>query len=238
MPNYTAINMEHVFFPFDAELKNELDQIKLAIQGEQNGMASRSMGPMAYKKNYGVSYMSLRKIAQQYSANKKLAMCLWNIGYRETMLLALLLFPANELDKQTVNSLIEGMKEMELVEFACGGLLVSLPFAEELVGECAGRKDGFFVETAYLLAGRLLERGLKNNSFNTVLLGRVEADLAENKPTVARAVSNFLKQLGIYEERTAQVMALADKLSEADSMQLRWVAEEVRTFVEYTDHKV
>ena len=96
--------MERVFFPFDAELKNELDEIKLAIQGEQNGMASYQMGQMAYKKNYGVSYVALRNIARQYQPNKKLAFCLWNIGYRETMLLSLLLMPAGELDEQEADN--------------------------------------------------------------------------------------------------------------------------------------
>ncbi|MBR6042653.1 MAG: DNA alkylation repair protein [Paludibacteraceae bacterium] len=229
--------MERVFFPFDAELKNELDEIKLAIQGEQNGMASYQMGQMAYKKNYGVSYVALRNIARQYQPNKKLAFCLWNIGYRETMLLSLLLMPAGELDEQEAYSLIEGMQEMELVEFACRGVLGALDCAAELVVGCLSKDAKFSVETAYLLGARLLENGTELPSFYKVLFDRVGVDLAANKPTVARAVSNFLKQLGLYDSQSEKVMAVVDRLASTDNMQLRWVAEEVRTFVEYTGHK-
>ena len=126
--------MERVFFPFDAELEAELDQIKLAIQGEQNGMATRQMGQMTYKKNYGVSYVVLRELAAQYKPSKKLAGCLWKIGYRETMLLALLLFPVNEIDRQEASALIKEMTEMELVEFASRGL--------EQCGVC--KRNGLF----------------------------------------------------------------------------------------------
>lgn len=229
--------MERVFFPFDAELKAELDQIKLAIQGEQNGMATRQMGQMTYKKNYGVSYVVLRELAAQYKPSKKLAGCLWKIGYRETMLLALLLFPVNEIDRQEASALVKEMTEMELVEFASRGLLASLPFAWDLVEDCLQSNAGYAKETAYLLAARLLEKASGLPPRAAELLERVKHDLAENKASVARAVSNFLKQLGLFASQTEKVMRLIDQFSEKEDMHLRWVAEEVRTFVEYTDEK-
>lgn len=229
--------MERVFFPFDAELKNELDQIKLAIQGEQNGIAARSMGQMAYKKNYGVPYTSLRKIANQYPPNKKLAKCLWNIGYRETMLIALLLFPIEEVEKAEACSLVADMQELELVEFACRDMLCKLPYANELVSVCAECEGKYAMETAYLLAARLLENDTTVPSFSDSLYSKVEMDLSKCRPTLAKAVSNYLKQLGIFDSQNAKVVAIVDKLSSSDNMQFRWVAEEVRTFVEYTEHK-
>lgn len=229
--------MEHVFFPFDAELKNELDQIKLAIQGEQNGIGSRSMGAMAYKKNYGVPYPSLRRIAANYQPDAKLANCLWNIGYRETMLLALLLFPKDAMAESDVQRLTAEMKEMELAEFACRDLFCLLPGAENYVQGLLAQGADFSLEVAYLLAARLLERSDRPLTFVTVLTDRVEADLLLGKASLAKAISNFLKQLGLFNKHTAQVMAVVDHLSKSDNMQLRWVAEEVRTEVEYSNHK-
>lgn len=229
--------MERVFFPFDAELKTELDKIKLDIQGEQNGMAARAMGPMSYKKNYGVSYVVLRRIAGEYQPSQKLANCLWNIGYRETMLIALLLFPKNKLTEDETIKLIDGMHEMELAEFASRDLLCQLPYANNLVNKVLEADSDFSIETAYLLAGRLLENDRSVPAFAEPLLTRLDADLALGKPTIAKAVSNFLKQLGIYAQYTEKVMAVVEKMSASGSLQQRWVAEEVRTFVEYTEEK-
>lgn len=228
--------MERVFFPFDEELKTELDQIKLAIQGEQNGMATQSMGQMAYKKNYGVPYISLRKIASNYSPNKKLANCLWGISYRETMLLALLLFPKEEMSFEETIALVDDMNEMELAEFACRDLLCLVPSAEKLVFACLEKESPFALEVAFLLAARLLEKNLALDSMSN-LMGCVDNALGKGKATLAKSVSNYLKQLGIFADYTTMVMDLVDKLSNSESLQLRWVAEEVRTFVEYTEHK-
>lgn len=229
--------MERVFFPFDAELKTELDQIKLAIQGEQNGIAARSMGEMAYKKNYGVPYISLRKLASQYQPSKKLANCLWNIGYRETMLLSLMLLPKEDVTLEEAVSLVSDMQELELVEFACRDVLCKLSFADALVIECLSQNAPLSLECSYILAARLLENGSSIPGFTETLYGRIDTDLLTNKSSVAKSISNFLKQLGVFSSQSEKVMAFAGKLSASDDMLLRWVAEEVKTFVEYTDHK-
>lgn len=225
--------MEKVFFPLNEELKTELDQIKLAIQGEQNGLVSQSMGQRSYKKNYGVPYISLRKLAAQYLPSKRLAGCLWNIGYRETMLLALLLFPKDTTTVDEVLALLPDLKEMELAEFGCRGLFSQMPCAARLVSAFLESGAPLGLELAYLTAGQLLDKCDEADGELTSLFGRVGQDLELGRPSVAKAVSVFLVSLCLFPAWEAKVRPLVRSFSASSNELARWVAEEVKTQLDY-----
>ncbi len=78
----------------DKETESKVAAIMENIKLRKNGVTSDAMraSGVEYALNYGVSIMHLREIAQKYPPNKSLAEALWNIGWRETFILATFLY--------------------------------------------------------------------------------------------------------------------------------------------------
>lgn len=230
--------MQKVIFPFDAELKAELDQIRLAIQANQNGVASRSMASTGYKLNYGVPYITLRQIAAEHKQNEKLADCLWNIGYRETMLIATLLYPADKLTLVKCQELCEDINEMELAEFACKNLMAKIKDANGLtikLSASANEKSNIKTSTVlpYLIASWLIENGVCEENTICALNNLVGKDLESPSSHSAKAISCYLKQLSVLPKYAKETDSFLKQCESSDNICARWLAEEVKTFIEY-----
>lgn len=229
--------MEKVIFPFNAELKEEIDQIRHAIEAEQNIVVATSMGSTAYKKNYGVPLSSLRKIATAHRPDKKLAQCLWATGYRETMILALLIMPPGGFTQQEAQQWAAEMPEYELAEIAAQHLYKQLPFATQLATQLSGKVTGQQTEMAYLTMARLLEEKMQDSMCLDMLAGRAPQDVLCGRASTVSAVATFLKQLGLYSSWRGRIDRLAADFAAKQNMQARWAAEEIKTFVEYMPQK-
>lgn len=225
--------MERIFFPFNSELKKEIDEIKFLIQGEQNVVVAHSMNKMAYKKNYGASYTSLVRIAEPYIGNAKLADCMWSIGFRETMILATLIYPTDKFSDKKALAWVKEMPEYELVEYACKNLYVKCANAYSLVPKLLTSSAPFAWEMAFLLTSRLLLSDKVNDAVCQSLLETVPQGIALSRGSLTNAMANFLKQLGVFKAYQATVLSLLDHTSDSDDMQQKWVAQEVRSHIDF-----
>ena len=75
--------------------------IKADLRSCMNGVASKAIkdSGMAYRLVYGVELPRLRDIASSYPPDAHLAIRLWQENIRECKMLAILLFPAEEFDR-------------------------------------------------------------------------------------------------------------------------------------------
>ena len=88
-----------------------------------NGVAAKSIreSGMGYRLVYGVELPRLREIAAAYTPDRRLAQTLWNEDIRESKILAILLFPVEEFDRDIANLWVESLHR-EQAELA--GLMV------------------------------------------------------------------------------------------------------------------
>lgn len=91
-----------------------IKKIKIHQDGEVSSKMKRN--GIVYKINYGVSIIYLRKIAQQYANNTKLALRLWSSDIREAKIIAILI--ANPVDKEITDNLHRMVNEIEHFEIA------------------------------------------------------------------------------------------------------------------------
>lgn len=229
--------MEKIVLPYNEGLQKEIKEIGLELQGEQNIMVVNSMGPTAYKRSYGATYSAIRRIAQPYVGNEVLAKCMWGIGYRETMILATLIYPADHFTREQALQWVGEMPCPELVEYACRNLYARLPYADSLISDLLTQNQSFSLEMTYLLAARLVEADTLSARNVAMLLDSASQNVSLARGSLSNAVSVFLKQAGVHAPYRSRVTALADAFSASDNMQARWVAEEVRTFITYMPAK-
>ncbi|MFV0521976.1 MAG: DNA alkylation repair protein [Mangrovibacterium sp.] len=107
--------------------QNILKQIKRM----KNGVTSDSMTEkgVTYKKNWGVSIIQLRQLAQSYEKDHLLALKLWNKGWRETLILATMLEEPQKIDENQMDYWIKSIQTAELIDQAVFNLYVYSKFA-------------------------------------------------------------------------------------------------------------
>ena len=148
--NYTFIN---------PEIEAQITEIKLKIRLSMNGIVSDQMirNGIVYQKNFGVSIPRIKEIASNYTPNHSLALQLWNLHIRETMIMSTLLEPVGEFTIQSAGILVSQINQIEIAEQACMNLFCKLPFASELSKEWVQSVTIWEQITGFLLAARMYE---------------------------------------------------------------------------------
>lgn len=141
----------------DAKMNDNYRKILAQINAYKSGVTVDLMKDrgIKYKVNWGDSIVSLRMIASHYEKNHLLALKLWNKGWRETMILATLLEPHDELTEQQMDYWTKSFETGEIAEQAVANLFVYSKFAfVKALEYCCGKKP-YVRYTGLLLLGRL-----------------------------------------------------------------------------------
>ena len=97
-----------------------------------NGIVSQNMRNLGanYKINFGLTLPLLKKIAEEIPADAQLANALWNdTAVRESMMLAPMLYPADEFNEDEAEKWVTNMPNIEIADICCKSLFRRLRFA-------------------------------------------------------------------------------------------------------------
>ena len=217
------------FTVYDETVESQVKEIRKLVRLSMDGSVSESMASLGYKLNWGVSIPRIKELAARFSKDARLAMRLWNIGHRETMIIATLLMPENGCPESVAEAWAEDVNNSELAEQCCRNLFVRLPYADKLAELCYNKPGTLYSkEIAYRLASKLIMKGSScGNNFSESLIVNIKTD-AQNKK-LSDPIAQYLKQY-------AKHISKADAEKALKSLQYvnPWVFEEVSTFINYS----
>jgi 3-methyladenine DNA glycosylase AlkD len=154
----------------DQKLDSQLTEIRQKIRLSMNGIVSEQMTfkGINYKKNFGVNIPRIKEIAKNYFTNHDLAQRLWELEIRETMILATLLMPTQELSIENALKWTDHINNIELVEQSCMNLFCKLQNANILCLKCVQSPNIWQKITGFVLAARI-SRELTSSEIHTIL---------------------------------------------------------------------
>lgn len=165
-----------------------------------NGAVSSSMRDKGidYRMNFGVGIPRIYQISEKYKQDKELAETLWNDDVRELKILATLLYPINQFNKELAMSWIVEINDQELREQLCKNLLQNLIYANELVEESIKNSIDYIRSTGYWLFARLcITKADTLEKINSdELLHNAISDLDSQSMLLRQAALNALKYYG------------------------------------------
>ncbi len=165
-----------------------------------NGAVSSSMRDKGidYRMNFGVGIPRIYQISEKYKQDKELAETLWNDDVRELKILATLLYPINQFNKELAMSWIVEINDQELREQLCKNLLQNLIYANELVEESIKNSIDYIRSTGYWLFARLcITKADTLEKINSdELLHNAISDLDSQSMLLRQATLNALKYYG------------------------------------------
>lgn len=140
-----------------SENEKILLEIKRQLHRSMNGVVADSMKAKGagYKLNYGVAYPRIKEIAAGYGKRKDLAEMLWDSSIREMKILALMLYPAEQMEEETADKWMRSITQLELIELASLHLYAELQYAPVLIFRWMEDQSEWMRIAAFQLAYRL-----------------------------------------------------------------------------------
>jgi len=125
------------FFIDNQEVGRQVENVFKKVRLHMNGETSRQMGErgIVYRTNYGVGIPHLKEIAQQLPVSYELAERLWFSEIRETMILAAMIVPHEEMNLVKCREWAQLITNRDLVERTAPFLFGKLDCAAALAKE-------------------------------------------------------------------------------------------------------
>lgn len=177
-----------------------LASIHADLRSAMNGIAARSIreSGMAYRLVYGIELPRLREIASAYAPDRHLAQELWQEDVRECKMLAIMLYPIGDFDRDMATLWVEAIQpsQVELAQLLAMDRLTHLPDAADLAFQWIAEERPMFQLCGFLVITRLLMQGGRlSPDAEAEFIDQAEAAQHATWTPLRRAVQNALVRL-------------------------------------------
>lgn len=147
------------------ETHQKLMAIKRSFRLLMNGPTSQSMKDkgVGYKINWGVPFIELKKMAQEYGKDYELAIELWKEDIRECKILATLIMPADKMLAEITDIWMEQVRSQEMAEMLAFNLLQHVSYAPVLAYQWMASEQPLYQVAGFQILARLFANGQEPN---------------------------------------------------------------------------
>lgn len=192
------------------------------------GMARYGINP---KNNYGVSVITLRKMAKDIGKNHKTAQQLWKSGIRDARMLAALIDEPKMVTKKQMEKWVRDFNSWDLCDLCCGNLFDKTEFAYDKAVQWSARKETFIKRAGFSLMAWLAVHDKKAEDRKFLkFLPIIKKECRDDRNYVKKAVNWALRQIGKRNsklnnkaiETAEQILRQAQE--KIDSKSAKWIA--------------
>ena len=182
-------------------------------------------------KAFGVKIPILRKMAKKIRINHELAQKLWDLGYRETMILAAMIAdPKQVTEEQMENWVIsQYFSYWEVVDQTCMNLFYLTEFAYEKAVEWSSREEEFIKRAGFALMAVLAWKDKKAaNEKLEKFFTYIKKESVDGRNNVKKAISWALRQIGKRDlALNRSALKIAKEILEIETKSSKWIAKDV-----------
>ncbi len=179
---------------------------------------------------FGISMKTLEPVARKIKKNHELALELWETGYHEARILAILIADPKKNTPEMMDKWTNDFNSWDICDQAALKLYCKTPFAWQKVFEWAASEQGFVRRAAFAtLAALCLHYKEKNNEPFQKALKLIVQYSTDERNFVKKAVNWALRQIG---KRNLELNSKAIETAETilqtypDSPSARWIARD------------
>jgi len=177
---------------------NKLKQIKQSFRLLMNGEASRYMreNGIDYHLNWGVAFTDLKKMAEEYGKDYRLAIELWKENIRECKILATIIMPHDKMSPELADLWMEQTETVEMAEMLAHNLLQHLNFTPVLAFEWIASNQPLRQVCGYNIISGKLARGEEPDTRGIAeILDQAVVAMHDDSMAVRHAAYNCLNRL-------------------------------------------
>jgi 3-methyladenine DNA glycosylase AlkD len=203
---------------------------ELRAHGDAEHRATKARLGVPLEAALGVPVPVIRQMSKTLSRDQKLAEALWESGYHEARLLAVLVAEPAAMTPKLAERWLADVVSWDLCDHLCNNLLLELPFAVKRIPAWAAderefvRRAGFALICSLSIHHTEIEQPLVEQHLH--LIRRYARD---PRNYVKKAVSWALREIGKKDRDYGmldQALALAHELAESENAAERWVGKD------------
>ncbi|NPA67468.1 MAG: hypothetical protein GXO50_02555 [Chlorobi bacterium] len=190
---------------------------------------------LKYKKNFGVSLINLKKIAEKYKPDKYLAELLRNKGFRETIILSFMIDDIDKIQEKDISNISKLLSTQELAEQFVINILEKNkkfhPFAEKLI---LSDKE-FQISAGFILYARtaLIDKE-KDDAFFEAFFDKGFEYAFNNSIYIRKSAARAFRQVAMRNNNLKEkVIKIAEKIKKYDNPNANLVYEETLPLIKY-----
>lgn len=170
------------------------------------------------KNSLGVPVPEIRRFARYIAHNKSIAMELWKTGIHEAMILATMVFPADELSLDEADLMVQDVDSWDLCDHFTGNLVCNSAIALEAVKSWYARDEEFVRRSAFSTIAQLDKKINFPENDIVFFLQCIETAADDERNFVNKSVLWAIKEIGkSCFEYNKLALDTAKRLSEANS---------------------
>lgn len=203
---------------------------KFEIMHDPTSIEGMKKGGINPERAYGIKIPVLRKMAKNIKKNRELAQELWELGYRETMILAGMIDDPAQVTEKQMDDWISSpfFSYWEIVDQTCMNLFYLTENAYKKAVEWSSREGEFEKRASFALMAVLAwkDKTAHNSSFED-FLPIIKKEATDNRNNVKKAVNWALRQIGkrnLY--LNSKALETAKEILEIDSRSSKWIARD------------
>jgi 3-methyladenine DNA glycosylase AlkD len=148
-------------------------------------------------RQFGVRLGDIRKIAKGLKADHELALALWESGFLEARLVAILLFMPKNLTIEEMNRMVRAANVTQIADWFNSYVARNHPAGEVLRRKWMTAKDPWTARAGWSLTSGRIARD-PDALDSSALLDRIEAEMSSAAPEVRWAMNSCLAGIGIH----------------------------------------
>lgn len=180
------------------------------------------------EKAYGVSIPNLRKIGRKIGADHGLAKQLWELGIRETRILASMIDDPKLVTEEQMERWVNNFDYWEICDQCCNNLFKNTGFAYTKAAQWSSRDKEFVKRAGFVLMANLAVSDKKANDGQfEKFLPIIKRESADNRKYVKKAVNWALRQIGKRNlNLNREAIETAKEIQKMDARSAKWVASD------------
>lgn len=183
------------------------------------------------KKIFATKIPVLRNLAKKIGKNHELALKLWDLGYRETMILATMIDSPEDVSNKQMEEWVSSpyFSYWEIVDQTCMNLFYNTNLVEKKIYEWSGREEEFVKRAGFVLIAVLTwkDKNIENKNLEKYfpIIIRESYDERNN---VKKAISWALRHIGKKnKDLNKKALLVAEEIQQFDSKAAKWIAKDV-----------
>jgi 3-methyladenine DNA glycosylase AlkD len=180
------------------------------------------------KNSIGVSTGDIRKLAKKIGKSNELANQLWETGYHEAKVLAVLITDAKSIDSSDIKRLMKDVLSWDLCDHVCKNLIIRMPDYKQFIMKWRDDSRLYYKRAAFCLIAASMtskKNDISNGDIDQYLeLIRTYGD--DDRKHVKKAICWALREIGKRNfDDLEKAITLAHELKENDSKHVAWIGK-------------
>lgn len=174
----------------------EIIEILQSMESKHNQAGMARFG-INTERAFGISMKDLQPMAKAIRRNHQLALELWETGWHEARILAVLIDNPKETTSEQMDSWVLDFNSWDLCDQACMKLFCKTPYAWQKVDEWLDREEEFVKRASFALMASLAHHEKRKD--NTPFLKSLEyitSNPTDERNFVKKAINWALRQIG------------------------------------------